>query len=166
MARRGFAFDVEDFTLRFLDGAEDTVRATAIQLWDAIIGTTPVDEGRARGNWFPTTGTPSVKIDLDIIDKSGAKAKQRAERHVLGSLKWDVFTLTNNLPYILTLENGGYPDPVKLGTNIGKDAEGKPIYEKRSKSGYSKQAPNGMVRLNIKRFDRLLTINARKHLPK
>lgn len=44
--------------------------------------------------------------------------------------------ISNNLPYITTLEYGGYPNPPKKGT-------GKTI------NGYSKQAPNGMVGVTL-----------------
>jgi hypothetical protein len=48
----------------------------------------------------------------------------------LGSLTW----LSNNLPYIEKLEYGGYPDgPNTIG-------------------GFSKQAPAGMVRVNMARI--------------
>lgn len=59
--------------------------------------------------------------------------------------------IENNLPYINTLEYGGYPDPVKKGT-----------YEKgtgyviKSRGGFSKQAPHGMVGLTMARYEKLL----------
>tara|TARA_R110000744_G_scaffold14616_4_gene41440 strand:- start:127 stop:630 length:504 start_codon:yes stop_codon:yes gene_type:complete len=165
-----FTLDVKKFADSFIDGAEEAVRSTTIKLFSAIIQATPVDEGRARGNWFTTGETPSARVDENIIDKSGKKAENQAKSTITKLTNWDVFTLTNNLPYITTLENGGYPDPVKNGTRINATGTRKnpitPIYEKRSKSGYSKQSPNGMVRVNIMRFNRLLTIEARKNLPK
>ena len=54
---------------------------------------------------------------------------------------------TNNLPYIETLEYGGYPNPVKKGTWVKKSKS----YEVRSTGGFSKQvAPDGWVRKTLK----------------
>jgi hypothetical protein len=55
--------------------------------------------------------------------------------------------LTNNLPYIETLEYGGYPNPVKKGS---WDVKGKKFTIK-STGGFSKQvAPDGWVRKTLK----------------
>ncbi len=51
----------------------------------------------------------------------------------------------NNAPYARVVEFGGYPSPVKNGSWNTKTKQ----YEKRSRSGYSKQAPRGMLRRNI-----------------
>jgi hypothetical protein len=162
-----FTLDVKKFADGFIDGAEVAVRGTAIKVFENIVLATPVDEGRVRGNWFATGLKPSRKVNENIRDKSGTATVNAITDKVLTLEEWHTFTLTNNLPYALVLENGGYPDPVKNGTYIGWDkAAHKPIYEKRSKSGYSTQAPNGMVRIAIMRANRELTIQARKYLPK
>lgn len=143
-----FALDVAKFAESFEDGVETAIRGTTIKLFSAIIKSTPVDEGRARGNWFTTGQQPSTKRNDSARDKDGNGASSNAERVVMSIKDYSTFTLTNNLPYIEKLEFGGYGDGSK------------------TTGGYSKQAPAGMVRVNISRFNKLLTEEARKNLPK
>ena len=142
-----FALDVAAFAKSFDDGAEIAIRSTAIKLFSAIIQSTPVDEGRARGNWFTTGQQPSSKVSSNQ-DKSGSNAISQAERVIMSIKDYSTFTLTNNLPYIEKLEFGGYNDGPKIT------------------GGYSKQAPAGMVRVNVMRFNKLLEAEASKVLPK
>ena len=60
---------------------------------------TPVDTGRARGNWHCTVGTPFAGQDATGIDGSIQAAIPRRA----GSVVY----LTNNVPYIQKLEYGG-----------------------------------------------------------
>lgn len=101
-----------------------------------MIGT-PVDTGRARSNWFLTTGIPS---------NSTTPSKSRKEnidlpKNILGKKIY----FTNNLPYIGALEYGGYPSPVKNGTWNKKRGS----FEIRSISGFSDQAPKGWIRIEL-----------------
>jgi hypothetical protein len=163
MARSGqFGKDFDSFTLDFAEASEETVRVVTAQTWGAIIEGWPVDEGRSRANWFATGQAPSEAI-TEAVDKSdnGTKTANKAEKKVFSIKRWDSFFLTNNMPYSPVIEYGGYPDPVKLGTRL-KDGS----YEKRSKSGYSKQAPNGSVRLNMNKSGRLMEAEARKRFKK
>jgi hypothetical protein len=145
------------------------MRTVAGNTYKNIIFGSPVKDGRFRGNWFATGTAPSNRL-TENKDKDG-KATASTAQKVVNDLKgWDTFYLTNNLPYASVIEFGGYPDPVKNGTRINKSGTRKepitPIYEKFSKSGYSKQAPNGVVRVNINRAKRLVELEARKKLPK
>lgn len=155
-----FGKEVEEFALQFQDASEKTVRATTIKLWNSITLSSPVDQGRFRANWFASYGD-TEKVTNDT-DKSGQKTISRNENDVLNQSKWDRFTLTNNLPYSLVLEYGRYPKPPKKGTYLGKGKG----YEIRSQGGYSKQAVGGMVRINVKRFKRLIEQEAKKNMPK
>ena len=58
----------------------------------------------------------------------------------------------NNLPYAEVVEYGDYPDPVEKGTYNKQRKK----YEIRSAGGFSKLAPEGMVRLNTMGFNKLL----------
>jgi len=131
-----FTSDTKDFNLKFIEGAEDTVRGTTIKLWQAIIKSSPVREGRFRGNWYASGETPSSKKTLKT-DKDGSKTVSAATNKVLKQKDVSAFTLTNNLPYAERLEYG-----------------------------YSDQAPAGIVRVNVKRFNRLLEAEARKQFSK
>lgn len=142
-----FSLDVKKFADGFSDGAEQAIRGVTFKLFSAIIKSTPVDSGRARGNWFTTGQKPSSKI-TNKSDKSGSGSISDAQQVIVGIADWSRFTLTNNLPYIEKLEFGGYGDGPKTS------------------GGFSTQAPQGMVRINIARFNRLLEQQAKQDLPK
>lgn len=142
-----FALDIQKFADSFEDGAEQAIRGTTIKLFSAFVDSSPVDEGRFRGNWFATGEQPSTKITSNT-DKSGVNTKKKIESVILSLKDYSVFTATNNLPYSEVIEFGGYKD--------GPNTTG----------GYSNQAPEGVVRINVMRFNQLLEAEARKHLPK
>lgn len=103
-----------------------------------IISETPADTGRTRNNWFGSVGVSSGKSTTLTSGNTIAKLP----KWVLGKKLF----YTNNMPNILTLEYGGFPDPVKNGSWIDGS------YQKLSQGGFSKQAPNGMVRVNLIRM--------------
>lgn len=142
-----FTLDVKKFADQFEGGAEQAIRGTAIKLWSAVIKSSPVDEGRFRGNWFASGASPATKTTTNT-DKTGDKAISAASQNVHSQKDWSAFTLTNNLPYSEVIEFGGYPD--------GPNTTG----------GFSKQAPAGVLRVNVLRFNQLLEAEARKTLPK
>lgn len=97
-------------------------KKVAFQLLDGIINMTPVQTGRARGNWQVALGTPNVSMDWEKKDRSGG-GTIAAGSVVISSLQdYGTIYLTNNLPYILPLENG-----------------------------HSRQAPAGMVQVSLDR---------------
>lgn len=110
-------------------------------LFDVVNGT-PVDEGRARNNWFFTIGTPS---DKTTTSKSKGLGAIRSIRQMPDYILNKKVYFTNNLPYIESLEYGGYPKPVKNGSWDKK----KKAYVKKSEGGFSKQAPSGWVRATL-----------------
>jgi len=108
--------------------AEKGLRMTVIKVWGRIIVDTPIDDGRARGNWF---------INTKVTDETGGANKNKGSIYVQSSTPKNLLAkgtklyLFNNLPYIHKLEYGGYGD--------GKETV----------NGFSKQAPKGMVRKNL-----------------
>lgn len=129
-----------------LEAAEKAVRATYIATSNEIIMKTPVDKGRARANWFLTKGSQKRK---SAKGRNYQARLSEVQRKLSGDVLGKVFYLANNLPYIATLEYGGYPKNPKKGSRVKK---GKGDYEIRSANGFSKQAPNGMVRLSAAKF--------------
>jgi hypothetical protein len=144
-----FTSEVNDMIGAFDDGVEATMRGTSIKLWSAIIKSSPVDEGRFRGNWLASFGESSEVTSSK--DLSGVNTINKATQSVLSQPNFTQFTLTNNLPYAEVIEFGGYPDP-----NNGTETVG----------GFSKSAPQGVVRVNVKRFRRLIEAEARRRLPR
>jgi hypothetical protein len=123
MVRRStFALDLRAFEKKFGERADSLIRAAALDMLGAIVQRTPVDTGRARGNWQTTIGAPAGGT-VTTLDPSGALARAKA----LGALATfkggsSVF-IVNNLPYIVPLEYGS-----------------------------SKQAPAGMVRITLREW--------------
>lgn len=127
-----FALDVSKFVEKAKKNPEKVMRQVSIKLFSAIIKASPVDTGRFRMNWMASGGTPAPGI-TDATDKSGNKATGNATSFVLNASDWREFTLTNNLPYAQRLEYG-----------------------------WSQQAPQGFVRVNISRFQQLINEEANK----
>ena len=102
---------------------------------------TPVDEGRLRNNWFMTEKTPFTSSSSRGNDKSGSASISSISSMPTNVLNKKLY-FTNNMPYILTQEYGGYPNPSKGDKTSG---------------GYSKQlipfnTPKGWVRSNLIRI--------------
>ena len=122
---------------------EKTVKGTAIKLFSAVIKSSPVDTGRFRANWTAAGVQPST-VTTDMTDKSGAAATGAMVNYINSAKGQTVFTMANNLPYAHVIEYGGYPGD-------GPNTVG----------GFSKQAPQGVVRVNVARFEAILEEQAR-----
>lgn len=125
-------------------GLDRAVRGTSISLFRSVIKSSPVDTGRFRANWM-TSGAQEASDTTEATDKSGAQTIAEMTAFVTGAVDPSEFTLANNLPYAEVLEFGGYPGD-------GPETVG----------GYSKQAPQGMVRVNAARFGRIVEEEAAK----
>ena len=125
-----FALDVSKFVEKAKKNPEKVMRQVSIKLFSAIIKASPVDTGRFRMNWMASGSAPASGI-TDGTDKSGNTATGNATSFVLKAADWHEFTLTNNLPYAQRLEYG-----------------------------WSQQAPQGFVRVNVSRFQQLITEEA------
>jgi len=120
MSAREFAIDLKRFGKVTEEQAQTIFQKITIDLDTRVVLGTPVDQGRARGNWFPSLNKPSNAMDMKIQDKSGGQAIAALTSKAMGAKLGDTVWLTNNLPYILPLENG-----------------------------HSKQASEGMVDINL-----------------
>ena len=148
-----FNLSMENFAERTLGKLEVGFKKVAFGLSEDIIMATPVDSGRARGNWFPEINSFSSQEDLTADDKRGLKARASVRSKVRALELGHTFTLTNNLPYIEKLEYGLYPLNPKYGTRYEIRDSDKFVTETGfvilSQGGFSKQAPQGMVRINL-----------------
>lgn len=114
---------------------DESFRGIVIELFSSVIADTPVDEGRARGNWqtssgAPVSGTTTRNDQTGPVGSVTAKSTGAAIADVEGLTMQigDVIFLTNNLPYIGRLE-----------------------YDY-----WSGQAPHGMVRKNMARVQKIV----------
>lgn len=138
-----FKSDLDRFVNKTEQELEDQITAILLKLNSLVITRTPVDKGDARNAWIATLGSASGSIGKgDSLNKANSIAAGAA-----GKIYW----LANNNPYISVLEYGGYPDPPKKGSwNKSRHQ-----WDIKSSGGYSKQAPEGMVRISmieIKRY--------------
>lgn len=101
---KNFTIDLKKFGKLTREKTELIFRKIALDLDTAIVLDTPVDTGRARGNWYPSLITPSNEVDLNSF---GAQASiTRLSGVVAGAKLGSVIWMTNNLDYIVKLENG------------------------------------------------------------
>ena len=124
--------------------ADNIINKVCFGMSEAVIDQTPVWRGQgkrggtARGNWQPSLHSAAQGV-LDLQDENGATTKQKAKA-VSNNAAGNVFYLTNNLPYIRVLEYGLYPQGAYKTF--------------RTEGGYSIQAPQGMVRITAREFNR------------
>lgn len=127
-----FTLDIKNFVEKAKKNPETVARAVSFKLFSSVIKASPVDTGRFRMNW-QAAGAVTPSGVIDGVDMSGDKAIGKAAGYVFNAQDWGEFTLTNNLPYAERLEYG-----------------------------WSNQAPQGFVRVNVARFNTLLEEEAAK----
>lgn len=125
-----WTMDLNKYVKKTKTQISDVRTAYAYALYSSIVRKTPVDTGRARANWNISAG----RSDTSVTENTRTTPKPKT---VMPNPEGDesIF-ISNNLPYIETLEYGGYPKDPKGGN-------GKTI------NGYSKQAPEGMVGVTL-----------------
>lgn len=113
------------------DSIDNVRKKVALKIYSSIVTKTPVDTGRARGNWQIGIGH-DIYTETEKTNKSGDVSEAEGQ---INTAKGDqTIYISNNLPYICKLEYGGYTDKAETEKTIG---------------GYSKQAPMGMVGLTM-----------------
>ena len=137
-----FATDIAKFLTKTDRRVNSVVKKIVIDLGTKIILRTPVGNpsmwqdpdgapvgyagGQARANWQYGNGNMPSGT-LDTIDKAGSSTVNKIISGVQASRAASVHWVTNNLPYINRLENG-----------------------------WSRQAPQGMVRLSVMEFKQVV----------
>lgn len=151
-----FASDIQNFNQKYEERMTLVLKKVAFDLFRKVILKTPVDTGRARGNWM--VGINKIPIAMAIgIDKK-ADVMSRIVSDISTAKAGDSVAMANTLPYIGVLEYGGYPkNPV--GGSAGRKAKFRKGHKVRSAmrqiksvNGYSYQAPHGMVRISIEEY--------------
>lgn len=120
-----FSGDVGKFARDAVEAHDKITRAATLDFFSGTIKSTPVDTGRARGNWQTSVGTPADGT-LERDDPGGSAAIAEVTAKTPNGAGQETF-MSNNLPYIESLENGN-----------------------------SQQAPAGMVRINLARVQRIV----------
>lgn len=93
----------------YIQLASGDIRAQA-----GVLQLTPVDTGRAVGNWQVTVGSPASGELSNVFGTAGGArgaaeqfATARAIRGLSGLRPGQSIWITNNLPYIVVLNDGG-----------------------------------------------------------
>lgn len=123
MNARDFVVSLEKFERKVGRRVDFVVRRISLDVLTGIVMKTPVDTGRARGNW--QVGLAGfVDGTLDVFDPSGGQAVGRGAATISQYKTKDRgLFINNNLPYIQRLEDG-----------------------------WSQQAPSGMVGLTLAQY--------------
>jgi len=115
-----FNKEIDDFAQRLVP--EEVVKLQkklVLEALQRIVKKTPVDTGRARGNWQTTIGE-SAEAALIAIDKNGGATIAKGLAAIAELPPYSIVWISNNVNYIEFLE-----------------------------AGSSKQAPSGMVSLTV-----------------
>lgn len=129
-----FSVELNNFRKKSLDIAEDASRKIQLRLFRSVVFDTPVAEGTLRGNWqLGVNSSPTGTVDKN--DESGNTTVADIERALASFKLGDTTYLVNNLPYAYPIE----------------------FY------GWSKiKAPQGMVRKNVLRLNKIAEAVARE----
>ena len=154
---KSFELQLKEFENMTAEKSEKLFRKVCFDLSSSVIRDIPVDEGRAKGSFFPEINQISNEENGEKdTDKSGRKSISKVKSKTNSLQLGNYFSLTSNLDYIATLEFGLYPNPVKNGTPYQiADRDGfitETGFVKLSENGFSKKAPAGFVGINVMRF--------------
>jgi len=105
---RAFALQIDKDLERAEDELREVVMALAFQGLTRIVQRTPVDTGRARGNWTVSVGSQDFTI-TEAVDIGGSVAIAEGQEAIAAyeaQEGWPSIYIQNNLPYIERLEDG------------------------------------------------------------
>jgi hypothetical protein len=144
-----FGDGVARFGIKTAEELRVTARMIVYEMFRRVIIKTPVDTGAARYNWMTSIGGngDNPPVEPEGRDKSGNKALGRVALAMKTYDGESIAWLSNGLPYARVLEYGLYPNPPLRGSWVkGKG------WVVKSVGGYSRQAPQGMVRVTALEF--------------
>ena len=105
MSAKGLSFTLDAFAAGIPGKVEQFHRAIGIEALTRVVLKTPVDEGRARGNWQVSNGAPAAG-EVEQVDPSGAAAIAAGTATINEAKAFSETHVTNNVPYIVKLNDG------------------------------------------------------------
>lgn len=120
-----WSLDLTKYADRQISSMKGIRKSFVFRLYSAIVRRTPVDTGRARGNWNVSVGAADAGENPQNYSEAGSMPDADGD---------EPYFISNNTEYIRKLEYGGYTD--------------RPETEK-TRGGFSKQAPHGMVGVTL-----------------
>ncbi|TWI52981.1 hypothetical protein IQ22_02816 [Pseudomonas duriflava] len=133
MRQNNFALSIREWAEKAEGAIDDTLRAIVVELGSSIIRMSPVDTGRFRGNWQFSLERPSTG-QLEAEDKDGAETLAKLVAEANTFSAGQTAYIVNCLPYAIELEYG-----------------------------HSQQAPQGIVRITVARFQQIVRDAARSN---
>jgi hypothetical protein len=121
-----FALSLAEFAEQTKEAIDASLREIVIELGGSLIRMSPVDTGRFRGNWQFSIEAPATGT-LANDDPSGLDTAARIVGDSIVFRAGTTAFIVNNLPYAIPLE-----------------------------FGHSDQAPGGMVRITVARFQQIV----------
>jgi hypothetical protein len=118
-----FALDLSKFAKKTMINYDLLIKKVIFDIFADIVWATPTDTGRARGGW--QIGGSLVSGEIGELDKSGMGALSKGKGQVQG-----LVTRASVIGYIYN--------------NV--------VYIKRLEDGHSQQAPRGMVKVTLTRW--------------
>lgn len=88
-----------------LRGGERMLREAALRVLTQVVISTPVDTGRARGNWQVSVGSP-ISAEIKRLDKVGNSTIAAGNTTIGTARSGDTIWIANNVPYIGRLNDG------------------------------------------------------------
>lgn len=106
-----FELQIAEFAKRAGANADLVCKKVGIDVFASVVRRTPVDTGRARGNWVVSIGSPSSMISAaldpgDYGDDPGSSSAVKADAALADFQIGASIYIMNNLPYIKRLEDG------------------------------------------------------------
>ena len=155
------AIDTKSFEMQLKAGlveireqAQEVLVDTALEIMRDTVMATPVDNGALRSNWRMAVDSTDTDYDESHVKGEGMTAATTLAAKIKSDgTQFDHIAISNNLPYAKVVEYGGYPNPPK--TDSGKTV-----------GGYSKQAPKGMLRISLLKFNSIARKHAKKRMGK
>lgn len=130
-AQGSFSAQIQAFVHQTKEDMEELFRVVVIQVGTSVIKMSPVDTGRFRGEWQFTIETPAATQNGRADPTGGAAVAEIVDGALMLQVGQTAW-LVNLLPYAIPLEYG-----------------------------HSDQAPDGMVRLTVARFQQIVEDAAR-----
>lgn len=105
---KAFAERIKKRAKQVEKNVDKTVAKTALAILATVIPATPVDTGRARGNWQVSLGEP-ILTELKAEDKTGQATVNKGAATAESRKSGQTIYICNNVPYIGRLNEGSSP---------------------------------------------------------
>jgi len=108
-----FAKRIQEVGKNVVVVSDKLVAETAGLILTGVVVATPVDTGRARGNWVVSVGQPVINA-INVTDKTGRGTIVRGKQVAMARVSGQTIYICNNVPYIGRL-NEGYSSQAPAG---------------------------------------------------